>query len=111
MPTKNTIRKLKQFLDYLVLQDEPVLTYTTSNMILTGHSDTCYSGKKNSCRCAGDHCFLSKNKHNQMIKVMTSIIAKEELVILYNNDCEAAYIRKILIEISHPQLHMPLQTN
>jgi hypothetical protein len=59
--TKATI---KQLLDYCATQEEPVIAYKASKMILAVHSNTGYCNKKNSRSQAGGHFFLSNNnKH------------------------------------------------
>ena len=39
IPTENTMKKVIQFLDYSASQEETVITYHTSNMVLECHSD------------------------------------------------------------------------
>ena len=41
-PTKNTIKKFTQFLDYYVSHPDAIITYNVSNMALAGHSDASY---------------------------------------------------------------------
>ena len=41
-PTDNTMRLTKQFLDYMSTQEEAVLTYHASNMVLAIYSDASY---------------------------------------------------------------------
>ncbi len=38
-PTEKTLAKVKQLLDYCTTQEEPVVTYHASKMILAVHSD------------------------------------------------------------------------
>ena len=40
--TKETMKCVKQFIDFCTSQEPAVLTYCKSNMILAGHSDTGY---------------------------------------------------------------------
>ena len=47
-PTEKTLAKVKQLLDYCTMQEEPVIAYRASKMILTIHSDAGYYNKKNS---------------------------------------------------------------
>ena len=42
-PTEDTLNRTKHFLDYVASQEDTVLTYHASNMVLTAHSDTGYS--------------------------------------------------------------------
>ena len=121
-PTKNTMDKVKQFLDYVASHEEPVLTYSASEMVLAGHSDGSYLSERNARSRAGGHWFLSNNSADppfngailnisQIIKAVMSSAAEAELGALFINAREAAYIRKILIEMGHPQPRTPLQTD
>jgi hypothetical protein len=44
-PTQRTMERTKQFLDYATSQDDCVVTYRASNMILVIHSDASYLSK------------------------------------------------------------------
>jgi hypothetical protein len=39
MPTKNMMKKIKQFLDYASTKPDAVVTYHARDMVLAGHSD------------------------------------------------------------------------
>ena len=52
-PTTNTLAKVKQLLDYCVTQDEAIIAYKASNMILAVHSDAGYCNEKNERSRAG----------------------------------------------------------
>ena len=41
-PTENTTKKCKQFLDYAASQEEAILTYKKSDMVLVIHIDASY---------------------------------------------------------------------
>ena len=41
-PTEATMEKSKQLLDYVASQDDAIITYNASDMILAGHSDAGY---------------------------------------------------------------------
>jgi hypothetical protein len=41
-PTENTLKKCKQFLDYAASQEEAILTFRASDMVLAIHSDASY---------------------------------------------------------------------
>jgi hypothetical protein len=47
MPTKWTMKKIKQFLDYASTNPDAVITYHASNMVLAGHSNASYLSKNN----------------------------------------------------------------
>ncbi len=48
-PTKDTMRCATQLLDYLGTQEEAILTYNASNMILAVHSDSSYLSEPKAC--------------------------------------------------------------
>ena len=56
-PTQNTMAKCKQFLDYAATQEEAVLTYKASKMILAIHSDSSFLNEKHSHIRVGDTSF------------------------------------------------------
>jgi hypothetical protein len=60
-PTKDTLRYTMQFLDYVTLQEEAILTYNASNMILAVHRDASYLSEPKARSCAGGHFFLSSD--------------------------------------------------
>jgi hypothetical protein len=59
-PTKETMINVKQLLDYCSTQDEAIITYNASKMILV-HSDAGYANEKKSRSRAGGHFFLSND--------------------------------------------------
>ncbi len=61
IPTKNTMKKIKQFLDFAEMHPDAVITYHASNMVLAGHSNALYLSKSNARSRAGGHFFMSKN--------------------------------------------------
>jgi hypothetical protein len=46
-PTKNTMKKIKQFLDFAATHPDAVVTYHASDMVLAGHSNTSYLSESN----------------------------------------------------------------
>jgi hypothetical protein len=121
-PTEQTEKKAKQMLDYIASQDEPILTYNASDMVLAVHSDAGYLNEPNARSRAGGHFFLSNNDpfppNNgailniaQIIKSVMSSAAEAELGALYINAREAVYIRLILERLGHPQPPTPVQTD
>jgi hypothetical protein len=50
----------KQFLDYMAMQEDVILTYRASNMVLAIHSNASYLSKPKSCSCAGGHMFMDR---------------------------------------------------
>jgi hypothetical protein len=60
-PTERTMEKCKQFLDYAATQEDAVITYRKSDMVLAIHSDASYLSEPKALSRAGGHFFLSKN--------------------------------------------------
>ena len=63
-PTENTMKRVKQFLDYAASQEEAIITFSASNMVLNIHSDASYLSEKNARSRAGGHHFMSNNDEN-----------------------------------------------
>jgi hypothetical protein len=121
-PTKRTMEKTLQFLDYAVSQDDAVVTYRKSDMILAVHSDASYLSEPKAKSCAGGHFFLSENdkdpKDNGALHVVAKIIkqvmssaAEAELGGLFINAKTAVPIRTTLEELGHKQPPTPIQTD
>ncbi len=61
-PTQNTLEEEKQVLDYCASQEEAIITYHASEMILAVHSDAGYLNECKSRSRAGGHFYLSSNE-------------------------------------------------
>jgi hypothetical protein len=46
-PTQETMKRVKQLLDYCATQEDAIITYNASKMILAIHSNAGYCNKKN----------------------------------------------------------------
>jgi hypothetical protein len=119
-PMQKSMEKVKQMLDYCASQEEAIITYTKSKMILVLHRDAGYCNKKKSRSQAGGFFFLSnKDKfppnngaiitNATIIKAVMASAAEAELGALYLNAKEVVYLRQILIEMGHPQPQTPIQ--
>ncbi len=119
-PTEDTMQQTLQLLDYLATQEETVLSYNTSNLVLTVHSNASYLSKPKARSQAGGHFFLLSNttvppKNGailniaHIIKNAMSSATEAELAGLYIMACKAIYIRVILSELGHIQPPTPLQ--
>jgi hypothetical protein len=95
-PNKNTMIKVKQFLDYAFTHPNAIVTYQASDMVLTAHSDASYLSEAKACSQAGVHFFMSSDTpcpHNngavltiaQIIKAVMSLAAKAKIGALYIN--------------------------
>jgi hypothetical protein len=51
--TEKTMKLCKHFLDYMVTQEDTILTYCTSDMVLAIHSNASYLSKPKSCSHVG----------------------------------------------------------
>ena len=121
-PTTETMKRLKQFLDYCATQEPAVLTYRKSDMILAIHSDASYLNEENARSRSGGHHYLSENVpfppnngaiHNvaEIIKAVMSSAAEAELGSLFINAKKGVKERIILEGIGHPQPPTPMQTD
>jgi len=54
-PTQNTLKKIKQFLDYAATHLDAVVTYHARNMVLAGHRNASYFSESNAQSRAGGH--------------------------------------------------------
>ncbi len=120
-PTKNTMIKVKQFLDYASIHPDAIMTYQASDMVLAACSDASNLSEANACSQAGGHFFMSSKSlcpHNngavltiaQIIKAVMSLAAKAEIGALYINCREAVPAPHTLEFLGHPQPPTPIQT-
>ena len=121
-PTEETARRAQQLLDYLATQEEAVLTYRASNMMLAVHSDASYLSERAARSRVGGHFFLSKDDPippdngailtvSTIIKAVMTSAAEAELGGLFINARESVHIRKILEAMGHAQPRTPIQTD
>ena len=121
-PTKTTMDKVDQFLDYVASQDEAILTYRASDMVLAIHSDASYLSESKARSRAGGHFFMSSDveypSNNGAVlniaQIMNSVMAsaaEAEIGAMYVNAREAVPVRRTLIEMGHPQPRTPMQTD
>jgi hypothetical protein len=57
-PTEQTMAKVKQMLDYCASQEEAIITYNASKMVLAVHSNAGYANEKKARSHTGGHFFL-----------------------------------------------------
>ena len=60
-PTQKTMEKVMSFLDYAASQEEAVITYHASDMVLSCHSDASYLSEPGARSRAGGRFFVSNN--------------------------------------------------
>ncbi len=116
------MKRMRQFLDYAASQDDPVITYHASDMVLSIHSDASYLSEANARSRAGGHHYLSNDTESPpnngavlnlstILKHVMSSAAEAELGALFLNAKTAVPMRKTLEELGHPQPRTPIQTD
>jgi hypothetical protein len=121
-PTEDTMQQTLQLLDYLTTQEEAILSYHASGMVLAVHSNANYLSKPKAQSQAGGHFFLSRDTtvppNNAAILNIAHIIknvmpsaTEAKLTGLYIMARKAIYIRIILEELGHIHPPLPLQTD
>jgi hypothetical protein len=120
--TTDTMQQTFQLLNYLATQEDAVLSYHASDMVLAVHSNASYLSELKARSRARGHFFLSSDTtippNNgavftiaHIIKNVMSSATEAELVGLYIMARKAVYIRIILEELGHKQPPTPLQTD
>ncbi len=119
-PTKNTMKKVRQFLYYASTHPDAIVAYHTSDMVLAGHTDASHLSKSKAHSRAGGHFFMSNNTAKlpnngailtiaQIIKAVMSLAAEAEVGALYINCREAIPTCHTLELMGHPQPPTPMQ--
>ncbi len=75
-PTERTRERIHQLLDYAASQEEAILTYRKSDMVLAIHSDAGYLNESKARSRAGGHFFLSSDVQNPQNKGAILTIAQ-----------------------------------
>jgi hypothetical protein len=118
-PMQETMKKVKQLVDYCATQEDVIITYNASQMILAIQSDDRYCNEKNAHSQAGGHFFLSNDEkfppnsgtiltNATIIKAVMSSAAKAEPRALFLNAKEVVYFHQILSKMGHPQPWMAI---
>ncbi len=121
-PPKETMSNIKLFLDYAASNQDAIITYHASDMVLVVHSNALYLSEPKARSHAGGYFFMSSDIADpadngavlniaQIIKAVMSLAAEAELSALYINAHEAVPMRLLLAEMGHIQPPMPTQTN
>ena len=95
----------KKFLDYMATQEEAILTYKASKMVLATHSNASYLSEAKARSRASGHMFLATDgkipKNNgavlnisQIIRAVLSSAAEAELGALFINAKAAVSMRQ-----------------
>jgi hypothetical protein len=121
-PTKNKMKLCKLFLDYMASQEEAILTYKASDMVLAIHSDASYLSEPKARSRAGGHMLMAANNDiptnngavlntSQIIRAVMSSAAKAKLGALFINVKPAVSMCHTLEELGHHQPRTPIQTD
>jgi hypothetical protein len=121
-PTKITMKKVQQFLDYAFTHPDAIVTYHASDMVLAGDSNASYLSESKAHSQAGGHFFMSNNTAKppnngailtiaQIIKAVMSLVAEAEVGTLYINCRETTPACHTLKFMGHPQPPTPMQTD
>jgi hypothetical protein len=121
-PTEATMEKCLQFLDYPGSQEDAILNYKASDMVLAIHSNASYLSKPKAPSRAGGHMFMAGKEEilinngavlniSQIIKAVMSSAAEAELAALFINAKASGSMRQMLKELGHPQTQTPMQTS
>jgi hypothetical protein len=118
-PTEATMEKCLQFLDYAASQEDAILTYKASNMVLAIHSNASYLSKPKACSQAGGCMFMAGLEEIltingtvlnilQIIRALMSSAAKAKLDALFINAKTAVLMHRMLVELGHQQMQTPI---
>jgi hypothetical protein len=113
---------MHSFLDYVATDQDAIITYHASNMVLAIQSDASYLSKPKARSQAGGHIFMSSDFNDpktngavlnitQLIKSVMSSAAKAKLGALYVNACKAIPQCQLQEEMGHPQPPTQMQNN
>ena len=102
------------------MQEEAILTYKKSDMVIAIPSDASYLSKSKARSRAGVHWFMAGHEEipanngvvmnlSQIIKAVMLSAAEAELGALFINCKLAGLARKTLKELGHPQPKTPIQ--
>ena len=116
------MEKVDQFLDYAASQEQSVLTYEASDMVLAVHSNSSYLSEPKTRSRSGGHFFMPKDASfppnngsvlniAQIMKTIMSLEAEAEIGATNVNAREAVPDRKSLDEMVHHQPRTPMQTD
>jgi hypothetical protein len=115
------MKKVRQCSYYVSTHPDAIVTYHTSDMVLTGHSNALYLFKSKARSRVGGQFFMSnkaKPPNNgtiftiaQIIKAVISLAAETEVGALYINCREAIPACHTLEFMGHLQPLTPMQTD
>ena len=106
----------------MATEEEMILTYHASDMVLVVHSNASYLLEPGSRRRVGGHLFMAGNEDipsnngavlniSGILKHVASSASEAEIGGLFINVKAAIPFRQTLIKMGHPQPPTPMQTN
>jgi hypothetical protein len=106
----------------MATQEDAVLTYQVSDMVLAIHSDVLYLSEPKSRSRTGGHMFIAGKDEIpinngavlnilQIIRAVMSSTAEAELGALFINAKTSVSMQQTLIKLGHPQPRTPIQTD
>jgi hypothetical protein len=121
-PTENTVKRVNQFLDYIMTHPDAIIQYRASDMIPNVHSDTLHLSAPKACSRAGGYFFLGSIPQDgdpiklngaihitcTILKLVAAFAAEVELGALSLNAQEAKVLQLILTQLGHPQPPTPI---
>ena len=121
-PTARTLKRVRQFLDYMHTHPNAVIRFRSSDMVLNVHSDASYLTASRARSRAGGYFFLGSIPKNgkpiklngnvaitcAILKLVAASAAEAELGAIFLNAQEACIIRLTLMEMGHPQPPTPI---
>ena len=124
-PTERTMKRVRQFLDYMHAHQDAVIHFYASDMILNVHSDASYLTATRGRSRAGGYFFLGSIPTNNRpiklngnvavtcatLKLVAASAAEAELGALLLNAQEARILRLTLAEMGHPQPPTPVHVD
>ena len=120
--TEKTKQTCLQFLDYVALQEEAIITYRASDMKFAIHSNVSYLSEPKACSRAGGPMFMASSEEipinngavlniSKILKAVMSLATEAELGALFIKDKTTVSMQQTLKEMGHPQPRTPIQTN
>ena len=121
-PTKLTLQRVHQFLDYMATNPDATIRYHASNMVLNAHSNASFHSASRARFHSGGYFFLGNVPKDDkpiklkgaiyilctILKLVAASAAEAELGALFLNAQEAKIMCLTLKELSHPQPPTPI---
>jgi hypothetical protein len=124
-PTKNTMTRCVQLLDYLRTHADANIKFYASDMIMNIHLDTSYLSESKAHSRACNHFFMGWKPvdgqpiklngafytNSVILKFIVASAAEAELGTLFHNCQDGIIFRQTLFDMEHPQPKTPIHCN